>query len=78
VPGTTLLPTPSSSTSVDVSQAVTLTGEPGDVLFFGPYAVHGSLPNTSSTPRRVLINGYAAPGVNGRVYPGSGLGQPLP
>lgn len=63
-PGTTL--------PIDISKAVTITGSAGDVLLFGPYAVHGSMPNTSSTPRRVLINGYAAPGANGRVYPGKG------
>lgn len=55
---------------VDASRAVPVTGRAGDVLLFGPYAVHGSTPNTSSSPRRVLINGYAAPGANGRLYPG--------
>lgn len=76
--GATLLPTSSSPPEVDASKAITVTGLAGDVLFFGPWAVHGSLPNTSTTPRRVLINGYAAPGANGRVYPGSGLGRRLP
>ena len=57
---------------VDTRRAVSATGRAGDVLFFGPYAVHGSTPNTSSTPRRVLINGYAAPGANKRYYPGRG------
>jgi ectoine hydroxylase-related dioxygenase (phytanoyl-CoA dioxygenase family) len=77
-PGTTLLPTTTARPEVDTSRTVTMTGKAGDVLFFGPYAVHGSLPNTSTAPRRVLINGYAAPGANGRVYPGSGLGVRLP
>ncbi len=63
---------------VDAARAVTITGRAGDVLLFGPYAVHGSLPNTSATPRRVLINGYAAPGANGRVYPGRGACRRLP
>jgi ectoine hydroxylase-related dioxygenase (phytanoyl-CoA dioxygenase family) len=63
---------------VDEARAVVVTGHAGDVLFFGPYAVHGSEANTSTSPRRVWINGYAAPGANGRVYPGSGLGRPLP
>lgn len=58
--------------SVDASRAVPVTGRAGDVLFFGPWAVHGSLPNRSALPRRVLINGYAAPGANGRHYPGAG------
>ncbi|MFZ9994917.1 MAG: phytanoyl-CoA dioxygenase family protein [Steroidobacteraceae bacterium] len=62
---------------IDVSAAVTVTGQSGSVLFFGPYAVHGSTANTSSQPRRVLINGYAYPGANGRVYPGEGSGRIL-
>jgi len=56
----------------DESQAVTVTGTAGSVLFFGPYAIHGSTSNDSFVPRRVLINGYAYPGANGRVYPGEG------
>jgi ectoine hydroxylase-related dioxygenase (phytanoyl-CoA dioxygenase family) len=63
---------------VDAARAVTVTGRAGDVLLFGPYAVHGSQANTSTTSRRVLINGYAAPGANGRVYPGRGSGRRLP
>ena len=54
---------------------VTLTGEPGDVIFFGPYVIHGSEANTSTQSRRVLINGYAYPGANHRQYPGKGSGQ---
>ena len=57
---------------VDTSRAIPVTGRAGDVLYFGPYAVHGSTPNQSSKPRRVLINGYAAPGANKRYYPGRG------
>lgn len=64
--------------AVDASRAETVTGPAGSVIFFGPYAVHGSTPNASSTPRRVLINGYAYPGANGRVYPGEGSGRVLP
>jgi len=68
--------TPMSSgaetTRFDESKAVTVTGAAGSVLFFGPYAIHGSTSNDSSVPRRVLINGYAYPGANGRVYPGRG------
>lgn len=63
---------------VDASHAVSVTGRAGDVLFFGPYAVHGSRPNTSVLPRRVLINGYAAPGANKRFYPGRGACRVLP
>jgi hypothetical protein len=63
---------------VDASAAIPVTGRAGDVLFFGPYAVHGSTPNQSSKPRRVLINGYAAPGANKRYYPGRGACRVLP
>ena len=63
---------------VDSSRAVSVTGRAGDVLLFGPYAVHGSTPNTSNKPRRVLINGYAAPGANKRFYPGRGACRVLP
>jgi hypothetical protein len=62
---------------VDASQATSVVGHAGDVLFFGPYAVHGSTPNQSRSPRRVLINGYAAPGANGRFYPGKGACRTL-
>lgn len=58
--------------SIDTALAVEVLGQAGDVLFFGPWAVHGSAPNQSTQPRRVLINGYAAPGANGRFYPGAG------
>jgi ectoine hydroxylase-related dioxygenase (phytanoyl-CoA dioxygenase family) len=58
--------------------ATSIVGRAGDVLFFGPYAIHGSTPNTSALPRRVLINGYAFPGANGRVYPGEGACRVLP
>ena len=63
---------------VDLARAVPVTGRAGDVLVFGPYAVHGSTPNLSSKPRRVLINGYAAPGANKRFYPGRGACRVLP
>jgi len=52
--------------------AITISGAPGDVLFFGPYTAHASFENTSQHYRRVLINGYACPGANGRDYPGDG------
>lgn len=52
--------------------AVTIVAEPGDTLFFGPYTAHASFENTSRRYRRVLINGYACPGANRRVYPGDG------
>lgn len=56
---------------------VTICGKPGDTLFFGPYTAHASFENTSSSYRRVLINGYAFPGANNRVYPGDGAGRVL-
>jgi ectoine hydroxylase-related dioxygenase (phytanoyl-CoA dioxygenase family) len=58
-------------------EAVTVAALPGDTLFFGPYTAHASFENTSSRYRRILINGYAYPGANRRVYPGDGAGRRL-
>ena len=59
-----------------------LYGEPvypalasGEMLFFHPCVAHRSLPNNSARSRRVLINGYSAPGANHKDYPGEGSGQ---
>jgi ectoine hydroxylase-related dioxygenase (phytanoyl-CoA dioxygenase family) len=54
---------------------VEIHGEAGTMLFFHPYLIHSSLSNHSQKSRRVFINGYASPGANRRVYPGSGLGK---
>ncbi len=62
---------------VDETSAVAPTLSAGGVLAFGPYTIHGSLPNRSTKPRRVLINGYAFPGANSRDYPGDGAGRML-
>lgn len=59
------------------ARVVTIDAQPGDTLFFGPYTVHASFENTSGLYRRVLINGYAHPGANRRLYPGSGTGRRL-
>ena len=56
-------------------EVVRVIGEPGDVIFFGPYTAHMSRANTSDHYRRVLINGYAVEGANFRHYPGVGLGR---
>jgi ectoine hydroxylase-related dioxygenase (phytanoyl-CoA dioxygenase family) len=56
---------------------VTMMAQPGDALFFGPYTAHASFENTSDRYRRILINGYAFPGANRRVYPGDGAGRRL-
>ena len=60
---------------LDASGAAAATMHAGSVLLFGPYTVHRSLPNRSSQPRRVFINGFAFPGANARVYPGDGAGR---
>jgi len=57
------------------SDAIPAVLNPGDAVVFGPYVIHGSLPNRSSTMRRVFINGFAYPGANRRVYPGDGAGE---
>ena len=46
-------------------------------VVFGPYTFHASDPNVSEGPRRALINGYACPGANRRIYPGRGSGRLL-
>lgn len=61
----------------DEDDALTILAEPGDTLFFGPYTAHASFENTSNSYRRVLINGYAHPGANGRIYPGDGACRTL-
>jgi ectoine hydroxylase-related dioxygenase (phytanoyl-CoA dioxygenase family) len=61
----------------DAKDAVTIFARPGDTLFFGPYTAHASFENTSPDYRRVLINGFACPGANRRVYPGEGAGRVL-
>lgn len=58
----------------DIEKAVTMTAPAGSLILFGPYTAHASFENKSQTPRRVLINGYAYPGANQRIYPGSGKG----
>jgi ectoine hydroxylase-related dioxygenase (phytanoyl-CoA dioxygenase family) len=58
-------------------ETVAATMRAGDVLLFGPYTLHRSRPNVSNRPRRVLINGFAYPGANSRVYPGEGAGRLL-
>lgn len=55
-------------------QARALSLQPGDLLAFGPFLVHGSPPNPSPRPRTLFIQGYTRPGINGRRYPGSGTG----
>lgn len=59
---------------VDGAAAIDAVLAPGDAAVFGPFVVHGSGPNQGTVPRRLFLQGYAAPGANGRVYPGSGLG----
>ncbi|PJE80002.1 hypothetical protein CI610_01026 [invertebrate metagenome] len=51
--------------------------EPGDVIFFHPNVAHFSRANKSSSSRRALINGYASPGANHSVYPGTGSGETI-
>lgn len=56
---------------------VLLRLEPGDVVWWGSFVVHGSAANRSSRARRAFVNGFARPGVNRRAYPGAGLGRPV-
>ncbi|MBX2811977.1 MAG: phytanoyl-CoA dioxygenase family protein [Myxococcales bacterium] len=59
---------------VDQLGTHSVLAEPGSIIFFGPFLIHGSEPNQSPYPRRVLINGYARHLVNRRKYPGAGRG----
>ena len=54
--------------------AVPVLMKPGDVLFFGPYTIHGSEVNNSENSRRIFINGFAYLGANGKEYPGPKTG----
>ncbi|AZZ36938.1 hypothetical protein CIK05_09085 [Bdellovibrio sp. qaytius] len=65
------------SSVVDIETAETLLMQPGDIVLFHPYVIHASTKNISSTPRRVLINGYSYPGANHKKYPGEGSGRRL-
>lgn len=60
---------------VDPTRTATPLPRAGDVILFGPYTIHRSLPNRSAQPRRTFINGFAYPGANSRVYPGEGAGR---
>ncbi len=43
-----------------LGEAVPVLLEPGDILLWNPYLVHGSPPNQSPYSRRVYINGFAS------------------
>ncbi len=66
---------PDPTSLFDIKSAVPMLMQPGDVIFFHPYSIHGSYPNNSTGPRRVFINGFAYPGANKKVYPGEGAGR---
>ena len=44
----------------------------GDTIFFSPYVVHWSEPNTSDMNRWATVNGFAVPGASNRFYVGGG------
>jgi len=60
-----------------IEDAVPVSLRQGSMVFFGPYTIHGSLPNTNEHVQKLLINGYASPGANRREYLGCGKGEPL-
>src|SRR5579862_232562 len=45
---------------LDPTAVVDIVLEPGDVVLWHPYMVHGSRPNTSVAERRAYLNAYAA------------------
>ena len=42
-----------------LAPAVNVVMDPGDVVLWSPYAIHGSQPNRSAESRRLYINGFA-------------------
>ena len=60
-----------------IEDAVPVVLSPGDTVFFGPYTVHGSGKNYSSSRQELFINGFAYPGANRRVYFGCGTGEEI-
>jgi hypothetical protein len=52
------LPPEAREKLVNEQGLVMVTGEPGDLLLFSTYTVHGSGANCSSSPRRSYINGF--------------------
>lgn len=58
-----------------IDEAVPLVLNPGDLVLWHPYLIHGSDPNQFSTPRRIFINGFSYPGANTKPYPGEGSAQ---
>ncbi|MBU6382700.1 MAG: phytanoyl-CoA dioxygenase family protein [Verrucomicrobia bacterium] len=50
---------------------VSLTMEPGDLLFMHPEILHWSDENRSEMSRRALLTGFCAWGANHRTYPGT-------
>ena len=74
--------TPAGAKHLDLTEAqraaaIPVTLRPGDAVAFGPYLIHGSAANTGPHDRRLLLNGFAAPGANRRIYPGEGAGRRL-
>ncbi len=60
-----------------LDRAVPLELEPGDLVLWHPYLIHGSDPNRFTTPRRIFLNGFAYPGANSKPYPGEGSAQQI-
>lgn len=56
---------------------VILECEPGDLVAFHPFCVHGSDSNLSDHQRRIFINGFCPKGANNKHYPGCGMGKKL-
>lgn len=60
-----------------VDKAVPLNLQPGDLVIWNPYLIHGSIPNKFTTDRRIFINGFAYPGANTKPYPGDGSAKSI-
>lgn len=62
---------------IEHSPVESLEMNPGDVVFFHPFLIHGSEANHSTTSRRIFINGFAYPDANSVEYPGCKTGVRL-
>ena len=62
---------------VEHCEIVKIEMSAGDLVLFGPYTIHSSSANLSLCSRRMLINGYAYPEANKKIYPGAKYGKKI-
>lgn len=55
-----------------LDKAVPLILNPGDLVLWHPYLIHGVNHSAFKTDRKIFINGFSYPGANTKPYPGDG------